>query len=119
MQDTNPLTADVQRYVAPGSVPGGPGNALSGTFRPFDRLTDVDAQLNAGNELGGAAVRAIWDLGDGQLTSVTAWRYWNWRPQNDRDFTGLPLTTKSENPSKQDQYTQEFRYAWTASGSTM
>lgn len=78
----------------------------------FERISDVDAPLNARNELGGVALRATWDLGAGNLTSVTAWRYWQWLPQNDRDFTGLPITTKSQNPSKQDQVTQEFRYAW-------
>ena len=78
---------------------------------PFDRLTDVDADLNARNELGGAAVKVKWDVGQGTLTSVTAWRYWDWVPANDRDFTGLPITTKSNNPSQQEQYTQEFRYA--------
>lgn len=77
----------------------------------FDRLTDVDANLNAGNELGGAALKIKWDIGSGTLTSVTAWRYWDWVPSNDRDFTGLPITTRSENPSQQEQYTQEFRYA--------
>ncbi len=77
----------------------------------FDRLTDVDADLNARNELGGAAVKVKWDVGQGTLTSVTAWRYWEWVPANDRDFTGLPITTKSNNPSQQEQYTQEFRYA--------
>ena len=77
----------------------------------FDRLTDVDADLNARNELGGAAVKVKWDVGQGTLTSVTAWRYWDWVPANDRDFTGLPITTKSNNPSQQEQYTQEFRYA--------
>jgi iron complex outermembrane recepter protein len=80
---------------------------------PFDRLTDYDAELSARNELGGAAVRAAWDLGTGTFTSVTSWRYWDWLPKNDRDFTGLPVTTRSENPSHQDQYTQEFRYAFT------
>ena len=76
----------------------------------FDRLTDIDADLNAGNELGGAALRVKWDVGPGTLTSVTAWRYWDWKPANDRDFTGLPITTLSQNPSQQNQYTQEFRY---------
>jgi iron complex outermembrane recepter protein len=80
---------------------------------PFDRLTDVDANLNARNELGGAALKVKWDTGAGTLTSVTAWRYWDWVPSNDRDFTGLPITTRSENPSQQEQYTQEFRYAQT------
>ena len=78
---------------------------------PFDRLTDVDSELNARNELGGAALKIKWDTGPGTLTSVTAWRYWDWVPANDRDFTGLPITTKSNNPSQQEQYTQEFRYA--------
>jgi iron complex outermembrane recepter protein len=77
---------------------------------PFDRLTDIDANLNAGNKIGGAAVRVNWDLGAGTFTSVTAWRFWDWKPENDRDFTGLPIVTRSQNPSQQEQYTQEFRY---------
>jgi iron complex outermembrane receptor protein len=77
----------------------------------FDRVTDVDASLNAGNEIGGIALRATWDVGPGTLTSVTAWRYWDWLPENDRDFTGLPITTESNNPSQQNQYTQELRYS--------
>ena len=44
-------------------------------------------------------------------TSVSAWRYWHWGPKNDRDFTGLPVYTKVNNPTVQNQYTQEFRYA--------
>jgi iron complex outermembrane receptor protein len=78
---------------------------------PFDRLTDLDTPLDAFQELGGIALRAKWDLGPGTLTSVTAWRFWNWGPSNDRDFTGLPITTVSANPSKQNQYSQELRYA--------
>jgi iron complex outermembrane receptor protein len=77
----------------------------------FDRLTDLDASLNAGNELGGVALRANWEVGPGTLTSITAWRYWDWLPENDRDFTGLPVTTESNNPSQQEQWTQELRYA--------
>ncbi|WP_324739899.1 TonB-dependent receptor [Tsuneonella sp. CC-YZS046] len=77
---------------------------------PFDRLTDVDASLNAGNKIGGASLRVKWDVGPGTLTSITAWRFWDWKPENDRDFTGLPIVTQSQNPSQQDQYSQEFRY---------
>ncbi|RVQ67171.1 TonB-dependent receptor [Croceicoccus ponticola] len=78
---------------------------------PFDRLTDVDAPLNADNEIGGGSVRVIWDTGPGTLTSITAYRYWDWLPENDRDFTGLPINTASNNPSQQTQYTQELRYS--------
>jgi len=77
---------------------------------PFDRITDVDANLNAGNKIGGVSLRTVWDLGPHTLTSVTAWRYWDWKPENDRDFLGLSIVAKSQNPSQQDQYTQELRY---------
>jgi iron complex outermembrane receptor protein len=77
----------------------------------FDRVTDLDTPLDAFQELGGVALRAKWGLGTGTLTSVTAWRFWNWHPSNDRDFTGLPITTVSANPSKQRQVSQELRYA--------
>src|SRR3546814_9251853 len=60
-------------------------------FRSYDRLSDLDAALNAGNEIGGASLRVKWDVGPGTLTSVTAWRYWDWQPENDRDFTGLQI----------------------------
>jgi iron complex outermembrane receptor protein len=77
----------------------------------FDRLTDLDTPLDAFQEIGGVSLRAEWDLGPGNLTSVSAWRFWHWGPSNDRDFTGLPITTVSANPSRQDQYSQELRYA--------
>ena len=78
---------------------------------PFDRLTDIDASLNAGNKIGGASLRIKWDVGPGTLTSVSAWRFWDWKPENDRDFTGLSIVSKSQNPSQQNQYSQEFRYS--------
>jgi iron complex outermembrane receptor protein len=77
---------------------------------PYDRLSDLDSSLNAGNKIGGASARVKWDLGAGSLTSVTAWRFWDWKPENDRDFTGLSIVARSQNPSQQDQYSQEFRY---------
>jgi iron complex outermembrane recepter protein len=79
---------------------------------PFDRLSDLDSELNAGNVIAGASLRLVWDIGPGTFTSVSAWRTWDWKPENDRDFTGLPIVSLSQNPSQQDQYTQEFRYAY-------
>jgi iron complex outermembrane receptor protein len=77
---------------------------------PYDRLTDLDSNLNAGNKIGGVSAKIKWDVGPGTLTSVTAWRFWDWKPENDRDFTGLSIVSRSQNPSQQDQYSQEFRY---------
>jgi iron complex outermembrane recepter protein len=79
---------------------------------PFDRLTDIDANLHAGNEIGGASLKVNYDLGKGALTSITAWRFWDWKPENDRDFTGLDIVTASNNPSQQNQYSQEVRYSY-------
>ncbi len=83
---------------------------------PFDRVTDIDAPLRAKNEHGGTSLVGEWAVGGGLITSVTAWRYWNWGPSNDRDYTGLPITPQSQNPTKQNQYTQEFRYNYEGDG---
>ncbi|MCP8890695.1 TonB-dependent receptor [Sphingomonas faeni] len=77
----------------------------------FDRVTDVDTPLRAKQELGGVSLLGNLDLGASTITSVSAWRFWNWDPSNDRDFIGLPITTVSANPSQQTQYSQELRIA--------
>jgi len=90
--------------------------AASGNYAPpslnaFDRLSDADSIHQGHQDLGGVALNVDWDIGPGTLTSITAWRSWNWKPANDRDFLGLPITTISANPSQQEQWTQEIRYA--------
>ncbi len=86
-------------------------NYQPASLNPFDRVTDLDTAHRSYSDFGGVAVTADWDVGPGTLTSVSAWRYWIWDPQNDRDFLGLPITTISANPSKQYQWQQELRYA--------
>jgi iron complex outermembrane receptor protein len=76
---------------------------------PFDRLVDADSELRARNIIAGASLVANWNIGPATLTSITAWRKWDWLPSNDRDFTGLPITTISANPSQQHQWSQELR----------
>lgn len=82
---------------------------------PFDRLVDHDSPWRSGNELGGISINVDAQIGRGTLTSTTAWRYWNWDPLNDRDFTGLPVLSKSQATSRHQQFTQEIRYAGTFS----
>lgn len=88
-----------------------PGRTYTPSRNVYDRLTDLDSSLNAGNKIGGASLKVNWNLGAGKFTSVTAWRFWDWKPENDRDFTGLSIVSRSQNPSQQDQYSQEFRYS--------
>lgn len=81
------------------------------SFNAYERTTDTDTPWRSYQDLGGASLTAERSIGRGRLTTITAWRYWNWRPSNDRDFIGLPVTTISANPSDQRQWTQEVRYA--------
>ncbi|HMO62833.1 MAG TPA: TonB-dependent receptor [Ferruginibacter sp.] len=78
---------------------------------PFDRVIDHDSPWNSGNDLGGATANVDSKIGNGTLTSTTAWRYWDWRPSNDRDFTGLQALSKSQNPATHKSWSQEVRYA--------
>ena len=103
-------TASMTRWSRRSTPPLPAAIMRSPARNPYDRLTDIDAPLKAGNKIGGASLRVNWDLGPGTFTSITAWRFWDWKPQNDRDFTGLSIVSKSQNPSQQDQYSQEFRY---------
>ncbi|MBC7401312.1 MAG: TonB-dependent receptor [Mucilaginibacter sp.] len=77
----------------------------------FDRVIDHDTPWKSGNQLGGVSLNGDFKIGPGTLTSTTAYRYWNWDPSNDRDFTGLPVLQKSQNPAKHHNWSQEVRYA--------
>lgn len=77
----------------------------------FDRLSDIDTALRINTQDGGVSLIADWNLGRTTLTSVTAWRYWDWDVSNDRDYTGIPIQLVQRIPSRQDQYSQEFRLA--------
>lgn len=81
------------------------------SLNPFDRITDTDTPWRSQSDLGGASVSVDVELGRGKLTSTTAWRYWTWVPSSDRDFIGLPVLTLSQGTSKQDQWSQEIRWA--------
>lgn len=77
----------------------------------FDRKVDQDTPWRSDNDLGGISLNYEYTIGKGKLVSTTAWRFWDWNPSNDRDFTGLPVLTKSQAPSNHNQFSQEVRYA--------
>lgn len=81
------------------------------TRNAFDRVIDHDSPWNSDNDLGGASLTVDSKVGPGTLTSTTAWRFWDWGPSNDRDFTGLPVLAKSQNPATHRNWSQEIRYA--------
>ncbi len=81
-----------------------------------DRLSDIDADLRIDTQDGGISLIADWSLSPGALTSVSAWRYWDWDVANDRDYTGIPIQSVQRIPSRQDQFSQELRLASDADG---
>jgi iron complex outermembrane receptor protein len=86
-------------------------NYTPASTNPYDRVTDIDGPLNVDTEEGGVSAIMDWDFGAATLTSVSAWRFWNWDAENDRDYTGLPIQMSQHIPSRQDQFSQELRLA--------
>lgn len=78
---------------------------------PYDRLADIDDVIQADQWLSGLSAIVDYDFGPATLTSVTAHREWDWEPRNDRDYTALDVTRRSNNPSRQKQDSQELRLA--------
>lgn len=115
-QDPNAATQVFVRYGETLRAPARQFPALAAHFgyepaslNPYDRLTDVDAPIQAHQRIYGTSLNANYDFGFATLTSVTAYRGWEWDPQNDRDYMALDVRARSQNPSQQEQLSQEFR----------
>jgi len=80
---------------------------------PFNRQADTNSNIQADQETGGVSAQADWTIPGAVLTSVTAWRFWNWWPANDSDYTPLSILLQSQNGDHQRQFSQEFRIAST------
>jgi iron complex outermembrane receptor protein len=78
---------------------------------PFGRHVDVNTPVFARQETGGVSLEADYDLPHAVLTSITAWRFWNWWPGNDIDYTPLSIMTAANLVDHENQLTQEFRIA--------
>lgn len=78
---------------------------------PFSREISTNTPWRHNQSIGGISLNVDYKIGNGTLTSTTAWRFWNWDPTNDRDFSELAALTKSQGNSRHDQYSQEVRYA--------
>ena len=101
------LKPAAQQYaaLAAGAIPGGD---VPPSLNPYDRLTDIDASLGVDTNEGGVTAIADYKVGTATITSISAWRFWNWDAANDRDYTGLPIQITQHIPSRQDQFSQEI-----------
>jgi iron complex outermembrane receptor protein len=104
-----------QQYAAlAAGAPGGPYQPAS--IDPYDRVTNIDAPIGTDTSEGGLSAIAEIKAGAATITSVSAWRFWQWDAANDRDYTGVPIQLTQHIPSRQDQFSQELRIASNAPG---
>ena len=82
---------------------------------PFARVAVNDRAPLIENESGGVSAQIDIELPGATLTSISAWRFWNWTPQGDLDFIPLSAFAAADNADRQDQYSQELRIASTGS----
>jgi iron complex outermembrane recepter protein len=80
---------------------------------PFAREVDVEGPVQANMEGYGVSGKVDWDMGSAVLTSVTAYRWWDWYPDNDIDSTPLTVMISSGTNNRQRQFSQELRLAST------
>lgn len=80
-------------------------------INPFARDSYSNSPIYANQETGGFSAQEDWSLSKLVLTSITSWRFWNWWPANDADYTPISVLIKSQNGDYQRQFTQEFRVA--------
>ena len=87
------------------------------TVRPFDafsRTTDANSPIQANMVTGGLSAQVDWQVAsDISLTSITAWRKWDWHPKNDPDYIALPIWTVGQVDNYQSQFSQELRLSST------
>jgi iron complex outermembrane receptor protein len=78
---------------------------------PDARLVDVDANPRYKMNQWGAAAIADLTIPGNTLTSVTAYRAWNWYPHNDGDANSLDAGSDFHQSNEQRQFSQELRIA--------
>jgi len=78
-------------------------------INPFARITDANSPYHEIMEDGGLSGQADWNFSGLTLTSISAFRFWNWNPDNDTDQTALSILTRSRQANQSTEFTQELR----------
>jgi iron complex outermembrane receptor protein len=79
-------------------------------FNPFSRDASINDPTYFKMETGGVSLQADYDLNGYTLTSLSAWRLWNWWPQNGASpAVGLQTETFGNTGDRQKETSQEFR----------
>lgn len=117
-QENSNCCGNVLLFLKPGAVtvgqPAAPLAVAAGNF-PFSRrkLTGLEDFIKP--QGAGLSVEVNYDLGFANLTSLSAWREWNIRAQNDAGGLAIPIIL-TYGAQQHDQYSQEFRLASNGDG---
>ncbi|KJK14541.1 TonB-dependent receptor [Pseudomonas sp. 2(2015)] len=105
LYSTGPTINDVNRYEARAQAAG--ATLVDGSKRKVN--LDDDQQVTVFQ--GGTSLEANWTLdNDFTLTSVSAYRWWDFTPRND-DGLNVPAAYNAGVAVRDKQYSQEFRLA--------
>ncbi|MCR6632856.1 MAG: TonB-dependent receptor [Magnetospirillum sp.] len=84
--------------------------APDGNYNAWDRTSFANDSYEKKVHQGGASAEANWKFGDGyNLTSLSAFRRWDFRPYNDGDNLNLNVITNSGGEVLANQISQEIR----------
>jgi iron complex outermembrane recepter protein len=83
----------------------------SPTFDPFSRQVDTDQRQAIETTNVGTSVEANWNLAGYTLTSISAWRRWEFLPSTDLDYLPLDIQHTAGNDIWNQQWSQEVRLA--------
>jgi iron complex outermembrane receptor protein len=85
-------------------------------FSPFDWRSDTDAAQRVATENAGATLIADWNAGKHRLSSITGWRKFNFRPENDGDYSALDVLPELGTDVQSWQLSEELRLASPSEG---
>jgi iron complex outermembrane receptor protein len=78
---------------------------------PNERAVNLDTGSHVSVRQGGTSAEANWTFADdAKLTSITAYRFWNFTPRND-DGLDVPVILNVGASARHKQFTQELRWA--------
>jgi iron complex outermembrane receptor protein len=86
-------------------------NTTLPAYGAFARIGNSNSPYQANMKSYGVSGEADWDAGPVTVTSITAYRWWDWYPANDVDGTALSINLKSQQQNFQRQFSQELRVA--------
>ncbi|MHA4835050.1 TonB-dependent receptor [Sphingopyxis sp. MSC1_008] len=86
------------------------------TIDSFARRGEADSHYQSNMDGYGVSGQVDWNVGAAKLTSITAYRWWDWNPANDGDSTSLPVIVKAQQSNRQRQFSQELRLASDSDG---